>query len=133
VRGEVLVVEDNAVNRILLNETLTMMGLTISVAENGAEAVALLEHRSFDVVLMDWHMPQMDGLEATRRIRARESTLRSAQQRVCIVGLSASVMDNDRGMCLRVGMDDFLCKPFIFDELIAILERWLPQPESQVA
>lgn len=132
-RGEVLIVEDNPINRALLNETLSMMGLTISVAEDGVQAVAMLERRTFDVVLMDWHMPHMDGLEATRRIRAREAKLRPGHERVCIVGLSASPMDQDRYACMHAGMDDFLSKPFIFDELIAKLQQWLPQPESQVA
>jgi signal transduction histidine kinase/ActR/RegA family two-component response regulator len=125
--GRVLVVEDNAVNRTLLTEMLTMLGIAVSAVENGVQALALIERQSFDLVLMDWHMPQMDGVEATRRIRSRETALRITHP-VCVVALTASAMPGDRDHCLEAGMDDYIAKPFTFDEVVAVLTRHLPSP-----
>lgn len=127
--GRVLIVEDNAVNRTLLAEMLVMLGLNVSMAENGVQALALLERQSFDVVLMDWHMPEIDGVEAARRIRAREAEMaRPGLKPLTIIALTASVMPGDSEACLAAGMDGYIAKPFMFDEIVEALRRVLPQP-----
>jgi signal transduction histidine kinase/ActR/RegA family two-component response regulator len=132
--GEVLVVEDNAVNRTLLAETLTMLGLNVSMAENGRQALAQLERQHFDVVLMDWHMPEVDGVEAARRIRAREAEIaRPGFKPLTIIALTASAMPGDSDACLDAGMDGYIAKPFMFDEIVEVLRRSLPQSASLVA
>ena len=132
--GHVLVVEDNAVNRTLLAETLTMLGLNVSMAENGRQALAQLERQHFDVVLMDWHMPEVDGVEAARRIRAREAEIaRPGFKPITIIALTASAMPGDSDACLAAGMDGYIAKPFMFDEIVEVLRRSLPQSASLVA
>jgi signal transduction histidine kinase/ActR/RegA family two-component response regulator len=133
-RGRVLVVEDNAVNRGLLSEMLEVLGLTVEAADNGAQAVAACEQQPFDVIFMDWHMPVMDGLEATQRIRALETPAgRARKSPVRIVALTASAMPGDRESCVASGMDDYISKPFLFDEIVGALQRWLPSSSSRVA
>jgi two-component system, sensor histidine kinase and response regulator len=118
-------VEDHAVNRELLHEMLCMLGLSVRVAENGAQALALVAEEHFDIVLMDWHMPDIDGLEASRRIREREAA-RGHDVALRIVALTASAMPGDRETCLAAGMDDYVSKPFTHQEIVAALQRWLP-------
>jgi CheY-like chemotaxis protein len=115
---------------------LMLLGLTVSMAGNGAEALALLESQHFDVVFMDWHMPQLDGVEAARRIRARErqaATARSGVKPLTIIALTASAMPGDSEACLAAGMDGYIAKPFMFDEIVEVLRRSLPQSASRVA
>jgi len=125
VGAKVLVVEDNTTNCQLVVEMLQLSGCTVSAVGNGIEALAQIEAHDFDLVLMDWHMPEMDGLTATRAIRAREAAIAS-HRRLPIVTLTASVMPGDRQACERAGMDDFLAKPFTYDELMTVVQRWLP-------
>jgi CheY-like chemotaxis protein len=98
------------------------LGYSADVANNGQEAVDALERASYDVILMDVQMPELDGLEATRRIRA---TVPSAMQ-PRIVAMTANAMQGDREECLEAGMDDYLSKPFRPEELIAILKKCRP-------
>ncbi|WP_159715621.1 GAF domain-containing hybrid sensor histidine kinase/response regulator, partial [Geminicoccus flavidas] len=114
---DVLVAEDVAVNRDLLQTVLARHGHRVEFAENGAEAVGKLKERAFDVVLMDVQMPVMDGIEATRRIRASQAPA----SRVPILGLTANVMAEERQHCLAAGMDQVLSKPFVWPELLAAL------------
>ena len=116
----ILLAEDNKINAVLATTVIKRAGHSIHVAENGKEAVAALEDGAFDVVLMDMHMPEMDGLEATRRIRQ----LDDEKRRTPIVALTAGAMAADRKRCLAAGMDDFLAKPFEPKELLALLEKW---------
>ncbi len=111
----VLLAEDNAINRGMLAETLERLGAVVWTAENGAEAVRLAAETAPDVILMDCQMPEVDGLEATRRIRAAEKTGR----RVPIIALTAFATSNYRAECLRAGMDRFLAKPVAADALLA--------------
>ncbi|MEP0941393.1 MAG: response regulator [Rhizobiaceae bacterium] len=117
----ILVVEDNGTNRLVLSHKLSKMGFEVCCAENGLEAIKFLDRVHIDLILMDVSMPVMDGLEATRRIRQRESNDSS----VSIVGFSAHNHAEVRGMCIDAGMDDFLCKPatdeHMFDKLNRIL------------
>jgi signal transduction histidine kinase/CheY-like chemotaxis protein len=114
----ILVVEDNAVNQRVALLLLERMGYRAEVAHNGVEAVALASQRRYDVVFMDVEMPEMDGVEATRRIRANPA--RELQPR--IVGITANVLPEDRAAYLAAGMDDCLVKPVRVGELRAALE-----------
>ena len=119
----VLVAEDNRVNQLLAVRFLEKLGYRADVAGNGAEAVSACRKVRYDVVLMDCQMPEMDGFEATRRIREGEAVA-SGLQPVPIVALTANAMSGDRERCLAAGMDDYLSKPFQLDALNATLERW---------
>ena len=115
----VLVVDDNAVNRKLAAKLLERAGCQVETAENGVQAVDRVQRGRFDLVLMDCHMPEMDGIEATRTIRAAESG-----PRLPIVALTASAMAEDRDRALAAGMDDFLTKPLLPEALDRCLGRW---------
>ena len=116
----VLVAEDNAVNRRLAQALLERRGHSVGLASNGREALAALETSRFDVVLMDVQMPELDGLEATAAIRARE---RESGAHLPIVAMTAHAMKGDRERCLAAGMDDYVAKPVRPAELYAALER----------
>jgi CheY-like chemotaxis protein/anti-sigma regulatory factor (Ser/Thr protein kinase) len=128
--GSILVVEDNETNCQLIVEMLQLVGCKTHTASNGAEALAELTKEHFDAVLMDWHMPQMDGLAATRAWRERENAALDSSNRLPIIALTASVLPGDRDACLRAGMDDFVAKPFTYDELVNVVSRWLPKQET---
>jgi GAF domain-containing protein/CheY-like chemotaxis protein len=117
----ILLAEDNQVNRKLALRLLSQLSYQASVAENGKQAIEALERDDYDLVLMDVQMPEIDGLEATRRIRARwpERALR-------IVAMTANAMAGDREACLAAGMDDYIAKPIRPAELAAALERTSP-------
>jgi CheY-like chemotaxis protein len=125
--GQVLLAEDNAVNEAVAGAMLESFGLRVSVARNGCQALEALAAQPFDVVLMDCQMPEMDGFEATRRIRQREGEKgMSTQARQPIVAVTANAIEGDRERCLAAGMDDYLSKPFNKADLHALLLRWLP-------
>ena len=119
--GDVLLVEDNAINQQVAEGLLRRAGLTVAIANNGAEAVEMAANRSYKLILMDMQMPIMDGLEATRRIRASGE----AGIAVPIVGLTANAFVSDREACLDAGMNDFVPKPINRDKIVAIMQRWL--------
>ncbi len=118
-----LVAEDSVVNQTLAVRLLERRGHTVVVANNGVQALAALEDQHFDVVLMDVQMPEMDGLEATANIRAREQT---SGAHIPIIAMTAHVMQGDRERCLAAGMDAYVAKPIQADALFAALERLLP-------
>ena len=120
----VLLVEDNLVNQRVASATLKRMGIKPHIASNGVEAIEQSATASYDVILMDCQMPEMDGFEATAVIRAREEAQGTA--RVPIIALTANAMDGDRERCLEAGMDDYLAKPLRPDGLRATLEKWSP-------
>jgi PAS domain S-box-containing protein len=121
-RGHVLLTEDNLVNQKVAVRFLERLGLTVSIANNGEEALQALEHRSFDLVFMDLQMPVMDGLTATRLIRKRENEQRLAQ--VPIIALTANAMVGQLEVCLAAGMNDFLTKPLDAQRLRTALDRF---------
>jgi len=123
----VLVAEDNRINIMLATAMLGKLGHTVDTVGNGREALEALAARPYDIVLMDVHMPEMDGLEATRRIREAEKTGRR-KTRTPIVALTASTLEGDRQVCLDAGMDDFLAKPLDPVALSAVFERFTPAP-----
>ncbi len=116
---DVLLVEDNAVNRKLATRLLERMGHRVSEAHDGAVALTMTAERNFDAVLMDMQMPVMDGIEATRAIRAREG----GDMHTPIIALTANAMSGDRERCLDAGMDDYVSKPIEADALVAALLR----------
>ncbi len=119
--GKVLLAEDNAVNQRVASAMLAKLGLQVEVAGDGREAVALAQAQTFDIILMDCHMPEMDGYEATAAIRQGANSA----ARVPIVALTANVMEGNRDKCLAIGMDDFLAKPYKLEQLRTVLGRWL--------
>ena len=116
----ILVVEDEAINQIIINEVLKLFGARVVLANNGLEALATLEQQTIDVVLMDLHMPIMNGYEATIEIRKQ---VRYAH--LPVIAFSASVTEADKQYCLGSGMNDCIGKPINKVELLATLERWL--------
>ncbi len=119
----ILLVEDNAINQRLIQLMLERMGYRADVAGNGLEALAALARQSYDVIFMDVQMPEMDGFEATRRIRQEFSV--SEQPR--IIAMTANAMSGDREACLQAGMDDYISKPIHLDALINNLNRCQPR------
>jgi CheY-like chemotaxis protein len=109
----ILLAEDNPVNQKLAIRLLAQMGYATDVAGNGLEAIAALERASYDVILMDVQMPELDGLEATRRIRAAQATApsRADSDGPWIVAMTANALAGDRELCLAAGMNDYVSKP----------------------
>ncbi|HET7096256.1 MAG TPA: GAF domain-containing protein, partial [Casimicrobiaceae bacterium] len=115
----ILLAEDNVVNQKLAMRLLQQMGYRADLASNGIEAIECVQRQTYDVVLMDVQMPEMDGLEATKEITSRWS----AAQRPRIVAMTANAMQGDREMCMAAGMDDYLTKPIRVDRLVEALNR----------
>ncbi len=118
--ARILLVEDNAINREVATDLLRDAGLTVDTAENGRVAVDTLTHRSYDLVLMDMLMPEMDGLEATRAVRRM-----SSGRAIPILAMTANAFDDNREACLAAGMNDFVAKPVDPRILYATLNQWL--------
>ncbi|MCB1553766.1 MAG: response regulator, partial [Xanthomonadales bacterium] len=123
--GHVLLVEDNPVNRQVASRLLTLSGLSLDAAENGKEAVDLLETQQYACVLMDCQMPVMDGYTATRKWREAEFV--QHRERMPIVAMTANAMVGDREKCLEAGMDDYITKPLNRGLLEQMLRKWLAQ------
>ena len=124
--GTVLVAEDNPVNAEIARSFLEDLGCRIVLVEDGAKALEAFKLGSYALVLMDCHMPVLDGFKATQGIRTLEAT--QGRKRTPIVALTANAFDSDREQCLAAGMDDFMSKPFRSEQLVALLERWMPRP-----
>lgn len=125
-QARILLVEDNHINQKVALAMLKNIGYQADLASNGIEALAALETKAYDLVLMDCLMPELDGFEATRRQRARSGL--SAQ--VPIIAMTANAFAEDRDACLAAGMSDYLPKPVRERELRKKLERWLPAREN---
>jgi PAS domain S-box-containing protein len=128
----VLVAEDNRINVMLANSLLTKMGHRVDTVANGREALEALSRAPYDIVLMDVHMPEMDGLEATRRIRLAEAAGRR-RGRLPIVALTASALEGDKQICIEAGMDDFLSKPLDPEQLRSVLARYSVGESAHIA
>jgi PAS domain S-box-containing protein len=129
-RFRILLAEDNGVNQVLMVNLLQKRGHTVVVAGNGREALAALEGRAFDVVLMDVQMPEMDGFEATAAIRERE---KGTNTRLPIIALTAHAMKGDRERCLAAGMDSYVTKPLQVKEFFETLSGLIPGPVAMEA
>ncbi len=131
-RFMILLAEDNAVNQRVAVRLLQKQGHTVSVAENGREALRRLEKERFDLVLMDVQMPEMDGLEATAAIRAQEKL---TGQHLPIVAMTAHAMAGDRERCLESGMDGYVSKPIqpkvLFDTINSVVAKWAAKSAAQ--
>jgi len=122
--ARVLLVEDNPINQMVAQKMLEKIGLKATLADTGVEALKLLNEQSFDLVLMDCQMPEMDGFDATREIRKLDIKALN-QQAIPVVAMTANVMSGDRERCLEVGMDDYIGKPVQREQLASVLEKWL--------
>lgn len=121
--GKLLLVDDNAINRLVGNSMLSSLGFTVVEATQGEEALAALASDSFVLVLMDCQMPVLDGFEATRRIRQREAAL--GLPRVPVIAVTANAFEGDATACYAAGMDGYLAKPFTLSQLRSTVEAFL--------
>ncbi|MGH8561442.1 MAG: 7TM diverse intracellular signaling domain-containing protein, partial [Nevskiales bacterium] len=119
--ARILLVEDNATNRRLALEILRDAGVEVDTAVNGAEAVEAVQRNSYRAVLMDLQMPEMDGFEATRRIRGLPGF-----GRLPIIAMTANAMTQDRAAAMACGMSDFLAKPIDSEQLLEVMAKWMP-------
>ena len=118
----VLVADDNELNRAVAKALLARRGVRSDTAQDGREAVQMARETDYAAVFMDCQMPQLDGYDATRCIRASEGS-----RRVPIIACTAPAHPNDRAIALAAGMDDYLAKPLRTDELDTAIRRWIPQ------
>jgi CheY-like chemotaxis protein len=120
---QILLAEDNRVNQLLATRLLEKAGHAVVLAETGTAALEALEKRSFDLVLMDVQMPEMDGLEATASVRLREQ---STGKHIPIIAMTAHAMVGDKDRCLQAGMDAYISKPLSVKDLFATIEHLFP-------
>ncbi|GJL65148.1 MAG: hypothetical protein NPIRA05_01190 [Nitrospirales bacterium] len=135
--GRILVADDHRVNQQLAVLMLERLGHRPDVVANGLEVIEALNRKSYDLILMDGQMPEMDGYEASRKIREMERDMGTQTEEtpmtrpIPIIALTANAMQGDREKCLAAGMDDYLAKPMKPDQLAHMLEKWLPKLEDE--
>ena len=122
---KILIAEDNKINSQLIQLQLQSFGLESDMVNDGLEVLNAVEKNHYDLVLMDWQMPRMTGLEATRKIRER-----AGHQDLVIIAVTANAMSGDIDACLDAGMNDYISKPVKSDELSIKLAKWLAQDDS---
>jgi CheY-like chemotaxis protein len=120
--GKVLVAEDNLINQRVVSAYLTKLGCEVVLVETGLAAVKVANEQAFDLVLMDWQMPEMDGLTATRILRSHANT-----RFLPIIALTANAFEHSENECLAAGMDGFLAKPLDLMKLKAVVAQYLPE------
>ena len=123
----VLVVEDNQVNQLVARKMLRRLECQVDVVSDGRQAIDAIRHKHYDLIFMDCNMPVMDGFEASRTIRHRESP----HQRTPIIAMTAAAFEGDREKCLAAGMDDYLAKPVRPQDLKRVLAGWLPAAQRE--
>jgi len=123
----ILVVEDNPMNQTLVLAILEKIGLSADVAMDGKQALSILDQSRYDLILMDCKMPVLNGLEAAKIIRTRES---GHSAHTPIIAVTANATKSDCQQCLDAGMDDYISKPFTKKELSDAIYRWLPQAKQ---
>ena len=123
--SRVLVAEDNPVHRSLVRTLLEQMGCEVEAVSDGHEAIESFSSENYDLILMDWRMPRLDGVTATKKIRQAElDRSPEGERRVPIIALTAHALPGDRSRCLSAGMDDYLCKPVSRRNLDLMLTKW---------
>ena len=120
---KILIAEDYFVNQEVTQDILELMDFTVDIAENGREALEKFENGSYDAILMDVMMPEMDGFQTTAEIRKKEKK----GKRTPIIALTANAMSGDREKCIEAGMDDYLSKPIEATKLEEILKKHIPK------
>jgi signal transduction histidine kinase/DNA-binding response OmpR family regulator len=128
--SRILLAEDNIVNQHLALCILRKLGLQADAVADGAKALTAIQTIPYDLVLMDVQMPEMDGLEATRQIRAPHST--ALNRNVPIIAMTANAIQGDRELCLAAGMNDYISKPVNLNTLAEAINRWLPRDSSDM-
>jgi len=125
---KILVAEDNSINQVVTRRILEEEGCTLHIVENGIDAVEAATNNAYDLVMMDLHMPEMDGFQATGKIREYE---KKTGNRIPIIALTASSLSDEKVKCLQAGMDDFLIKPIQKEKLKKVLSQWVnPLPTN---
>jgi len=124
VKARILLAEDNTINQDVALGQLERLGFTADVVANGKEALEVVNQKTYDIVLMDCMMPEMDGYEATRKIRELECRNVNGRQRLHIIAMTANAMMGDRDKCIAAGMDDYVSKPVQLVEMRRALEKW---------
>ena len=119
---KILLAEDNLVNQKVAKRVLTHLGYEVDIVSNGKEAIKAIADKSYDLILMDIQMPEMDGLETTKYIRKQESELQLPP--IAIVAMTANVTDDDQNVCRDAGMSDYISKPIQIEKLKGILQRY---------
>ena len=125
--GKLLVAEDNEVNQLVARGMANRLGYDVHIVDDGEQAVSAALSGKYAAVLMDCHMPVMDGFDATRAIRARNGH----SARIPIIAMTAGALDEDRERCFAAGMDDYISKPVDLAKLAEVLSRWVPQQEQE--
>jgi len=129
--GHVLLAEDDPINTVMTMDMLENLGYRATIVENGADALKALAQDEFDCLIMDIQMPEMDGITATRTIRAAPAL--GDKSRIPIIALTAHALPGDRERFLAAGMDDYLAKPVEYDDLAGVLARAMVKPWRQRA
>ncbi len=120
---KLLLAEDNRTNQMVTKTILQKIGYQVDIVENGNAVLEALLTNTYDLILMDCQMPEMDGYEATRQLRRQEA----GSTRIPVIAMTANALEGDRKKCLDAGMDDYLSKPVEPDKLAAMIERWIPE------
>jgi len=118
----ILVAEDDDVSGLLLKKIAANKGWNVEICKNGVKAVEMYSERSFDIVLMDVQMPELDGYKATEQIRRLEGIKNTRKP---IIAMTANALSGDKDKCLANGMDDYLSKPVDFNEFYKMIEKWI--------
>ena len=125
----ILLAEDNLINQEVAIDMIECMGHSVDIANNGKETLQMVQHNNYDIILMDCQMPVMDGFEAARELRRLETI---TQHRHFIIALTGNALIGDKEKCLAAGMDDFLSKPFGYDQLNSMLTLYHNSDESSL-
>jgi CheY-like chemotaxis protein len=119
----VLIVDDDPTHRRLMEMIAELIEINPIIVENAEEALEVFVTQTFDIILMDWRLPEMDGCECTQEMRRLEK-VQNRTIKTPIIAVTAKVMPGDREICLKAGMDDYLPKPFTLEHMDAMIKKW---------